>query len=139
MSAGLLQQHRTEYSVNTLNFNQAADTVLATFFFPRRVTIIRYGIIAEASEGLIAAGVLNLAIAVQGGELADPAVGGDDFAVGDRGAIADDKVIIQGQGPCQLPFGVQVAFLVHRVSNLKALPTARFDPGIGAQGGIDGR
>ena len=81
---------------------------------------------------------VGLAIAVQGGELADPAVGGDDFAVGDRGAIADDKVIIQGQGPCQLPFGVQVAFLVHRVSNLKVLPTARFDPGIGAQGGING-
>ena len=67
MSDGLIQQHRTEYSANTLNFNQAANTVLATFFFPRRVTLIRYGIISEASEGLLTAGVLNLAIVNQGG------------------------------------------------------------------------
>ena len=70
MADGLIQQHRTENSAGTLNLNQAANTVLATFFFPRKVTVLRYGVISEASEGLLAVGVLNLAIAVQGGATA---------------------------------------------------------------------
>ena len=67
MSAGHIAGYRTEYSANNLNLNQGSNTVLASFFAPRPMTVRRYGVIAEAAEGLLAPGKLNLAIAVAGG------------------------------------------------------------------------
>lgn len=67
MASGFNSEYVTEYSANNLNLNQGSDTVLASFFMPRKARIRRYGVIAEAAEGLLAPGVLNLAIAVAGG------------------------------------------------------------------------
>ncbi len=75
MSDGFIQQHKTEYSANSLNLNQGANTVLTTFFFPRKVLLIRYGIVSEASEGLLSAGVLNLATVIAGGATATEVTG----------------------------------------------------------------
>ncbi len=66
----IYNQHRTEHSANSLNFNQAANTVLHTFFFPRKVTLRRDGVVSEASEGLLSVGVLNLASVIAGGATA---------------------------------------------------------------------
>ncbi len=67
MAVGLQSGYRTEYSVGTVDFNQSANTVLATFFMPRKGRIRRYGVVAEASQGLLAAFEMNLNILVQGG------------------------------------------------------------------------
>ncbi|MGW8369298.1 MAG: hypothetical protein ACWGPN_11550 [Gammaproteobacteria bacterium] len=67
MSSGFNAEYRTEYSANTLNLNQAANTVLATFFFPRKARVRRYGVISEAAAGLLAPGALNLATSAAGG------------------------------------------------------------------------
>ena len=67
MSSGFNAEYRTEYSANTLNLNQAANTVLATFFLPRKARLRRYGVISEAAQGLLAPGVLNVATSPAGG------------------------------------------------------------------------
>ena len=51
MAEGLLYAKEVQYSVNTANLNQAANTVLASFFVSRPATVRRYGVIAEAAEG----------------------------------------------------------------------------------------
>lgn len=67
MASGFNAEYRTEYSANNLNLNQGSNAVLASFFMPRKAVIRRYGVIAEAAQGLLAPGKLNLAVAVAGG------------------------------------------------------------------------
>jgi len=61
---------QVEYSANNLNLNQGSNTVLATFFFPRKCTILRYGVVAEAAEGLLSPCILNMATVIAGGATA---------------------------------------------------------------------
>jgi len=82
MSIGHIAGYAQQHSANTLNLNQGSDTVLATFFFPRKATIRRYGIIAEAAEGLLAPSVLNLATVISGGATATAVGSGSNLTVG---------------------------------------------------------
>ena len=67
MAVGHIAGYQTQSSANNLNLNQGSDTVLASFFMPQPAVLRRYGVIAEAAEGLLAPGILNAAIAVAGG------------------------------------------------------------------------
>jgi hypothetical protein len=48
---------------NSVNLNQAEDTVLLERYFPSGGVVRRYGVVADAAEGLLAANELRLRIA----------------------------------------------------------------------------
>lgn len=70
MAINHISGYNEQHSANNLNLNQGSDTVLATFFIPRKARIRRYGVISEASQGLLAAMRLNLATVTPGGATA---------------------------------------------------------------------
>lgn len=49
------------------NFNQAANTVLLSFYLPTGGAVRRYGVVAEAAQGLLAASVLKMSYSTDGG------------------------------------------------------------------------
>lgn len=53
--------------VAAANLNQAANTVLLSFYLPGGGAVRRYGVVAEAAQGLLAACVLKMSYSVDGG------------------------------------------------------------------------
>lgn len=89
-----------EYSANNLNFNQAAGTALFTIYAAKPMRVQRFGVISEASQGLLAAMRLRLRRGTDGGDTVENI---DDTTLNPGGAVArgipvykdmEDRVII---------------------------------------------
>lgn len=74
--------YQVQSSANNLNLNQGSDTVLATFFVARKAVVRRYGVVSEASQGLLAPSVLNLSYSSDGGANQTAYGSGSTLAVG---------------------------------------------------------
>jgi hypothetical protein len=61
MALNLLAGYRREVA-NSVNLNQAEDTVLLERYFPSGGVVRRYGVVGDATEGLLAVNELRLRI-----------------------------------------------------------------------------
>ncbi len=87
MAMGLNAQYRVD-QVAGANLNQAEDTVLlSAIYFPAGGFIRRYGVVAEAAEGLLAPNELRLRSSTDGGATYA------DLATNDDGTNAELDVV----------------------------------------------
>lgn len=62
MSTGLYGGYKRE-TANSVNLNQAEDTILLKRYFPSGGVVRRYGVVADSANGLLAVNELRLRIA----------------------------------------------------------------------------